>query len=116
MADLLQVLAEVYTSLNTFIKPHVLMCLVFYKIVDPIPDIRSEALHVLGVMSVRLWHTPITESKPPRPGKAGVGGGGGALPGSGQPRSRSDRVGIVIGNVQDAYQQFQYTLSTKLSK
>ncbi|KAK9846072.1 hypothetical protein WJX84_000717, partial [Apatococcus fuscideae] len=110
-----EVLAECYTSLNTFIKPHVLMCLVFYKIVDPMPDIRSEALHVLGVMSVRLWHTPITDPppKPPRPGKAGVVG---ALPGSGQPRSRTDRVGIVIGNVQDAYQQFQYTLSTKLSK
>ena len=110
-----QVIAEGYTTANMFVRPHVLMCLVLYKIVDPSPDIRSEALHVLGVMSVRLWHVPPSDGKPPRPGKA-LPGGGGALPASNQPKGRSERVAVVIGNVQDAYQQFQYQLSMKLAK
>ncbi|KAK9867850.1 hypothetical protein WJX84_002781 [Apatococcus fuscideae] len=110
-----EVIAEGYTTANMFVRPHVLMCLVLYKIVDPSPDIRSEALHVLGVMSVRLWHVPPSDGKPPRPGKA-LPGGGGALPASNQPKGRSERVAVVIGNVQDAYQQFQYQLSMKLAK
>ncbi len=98
-----------------FVRPHVLMCLVLYKIVDPSPDIRSEALHVLDVMSERLWHVPPSDGKPPRPVKA-IPGGSSASPASPMPKGPADRVAVVIGNVQDAYQQFQYQLSTKLAK
>lgn len=66
-------------------------------------EVRDDALHMLGVMSMRVWKegmiTPRLEPE-----------GGGALP------TAHSQVAVVVGNLQDTYQQFQFQVSAKLAR
>ncbi|KAK9829934.1 hypothetical protein WJX72_008722 [[Myrmecia] bisecta] len=98
-----QVLAEVYTATNMVIKPHILLALVLCKIIDEMQDVRDDALHVLDVMSSRVWRD--ASKAPPRASDPGGLGDRGAA-----------RVAVVIGKSPDSYHQFQYQLSAKLAR
>ena len=72
-------------------------------------DVRDDALHLLDVLSSRIWKDTLKNSK----AAAAVG----AAASGGQSNEESQpRVAVVIGNLQDSYQQFQYQLSAKLAR
>ncbi|KAL0053523.1 hypothetical protein WJX82_006983 [Trebouxia sp. C0006] len=103
-----QVVAEVYAAQEVVVKPHILLSLVLYKIVDPAQDVRDDALHLLDVLSSRIWKD-IKDTK--------VASAEAAAALAGQPSDQNPgRVAVVIGNLQDSYQQFQYQLSAKLAR
>ncbi|CAG9464766.1 unnamed protein product [Pedinophyceae sp. YPF-701] len=89
-----QVLSEVYAEVDVPVQPHVMLSLVLYKVVDPDHDVRDDAIHVLQHLDRKYWNST---------------SGGGAD----EPDGMST---IVIGALQDSYQQFQYQLSAKLSQ
>ena len=69
---------------------------------------RDDALHLLDVLSSRIW-------KDFKDSKAASAEAAAAL--AGQPNDQNPgRVAVVIGNLQDSYQQFQYQLSAKLAR
>jgi len=68
--------------------------------------VRDDALHLLDVLSSRIWKD-IKDTK--------VASAEAAAALAGQP-SDPGRVAVVIGNLQDSYQQFQYQLSAKLAR
>lgn len=71
-------------------------------------DVRDDALHLLDVLSSRIWKDTLNKSK--ATAAAGAVGGG-------QSEDESQpKVAVVIGNLQDSYQQFQYQLSAKLAR
>ena len=71
-------------------------------------DVRDDALHLLDVLSGRIWKDSLKESK------GAAADASAALPG--QNEQNHPRVAVVIGNLQDSYQQFQYQLSAKLAR
>ena len=72
-------------------------------------DVRDDALHLLDVLSSRIWQDTLKNSK----ATAALG----AVASGGQNDEESQpRVAVVIGNLQDSYQQFQYQLSAKLAR
>lgn len=74
-----------------------------------VQDVRDDALHLLGVLSSRIWQDTLKKSK----ATAALG----AVASGGQSDEESQpRVAVVIGNLQDSYQQFQYQLSAKLAR
>lgn len=72
-------------------------------------DVRDDALHLLDVLSSRIWKDTLRDSK----ATAAVGA---AANGGQSDEERQPRVAVVIGNLQDSYQQFQYQLSAKLAR
>lgn len=103
-----QVVAEVYAAQDVLVKPHILLSLVLYKIVDSAQDVRDDALHLLDVLSSRIWKDALKDRKP-----ANMQGS----TASGQADEHSmPRNAVIIGNLQDSYQQFQYQLSAKLAR
>ena len=69
---------------------------------------RDDALHLLDVLSSRIWKD-IKDTK--------VASAEAAAALAGQPSDQNPgRVAVVIGNLQDSYQQFQYQLSAKLAR
>ncbi|KAL3146697.1 hypothetical protein ABBQ32_000921 [Trebouxia sp. C0010 RCD-2024] len=105
-----QVVAEVYAAQNVVVKPQILLSIVLYKIVDPAQvDVRDDALHLLDVLSSRIWKDTLKGTK----ATAAVGVAADAEQSS---EERQPRVAVVIGNLQDSYQQFQYQLSAKLAR
>ena len=70
---------------------------------------RDDALHLLDVLSSRIWKDTLRDSK----ATAAVGA---AANGGQSDEERQARVAVVIGNLQDSYQQFQYQLSAKLAR
>lgn len=119
-----QVVCEVYSLSNVRVEPHVLLSLVLYKLVDTDPDIREDALHMLHTLSDREWHSSAvaprgTPKGDPAAAAAAadsawmvhMGGNGGGGGGSGPGRAL-----VVLGGLQDSYQQFQYQLSEKLAR
>ena len=72
-------------------------------------DVRDDALHLLDMLSSRIWKDTLKNSK----ATAAVD----AVASGGQNNEDShSRVAVVIGNLQDSYQQFQYQLSAKLAR
>ena len=71
-------------------------------------DVRDDALHLLDVLSSRIWKDTLKDSKVAAPES------GTSLPG--QTEQNHPRVAVVIGHLQDSYQQFQYQLSAKLAR
>ena len=72
-------------------------------------DVRDDALHLLDVLSSRIWKDTLKKSKATAAIDAAASGG--------QSHEESQpRVAVVIGNLQDSYQQFQYQLSAKLAR
>ena len=68
---------------------------------------RDDALHLLDVLSSRIWKDALKDRKALTPHSAAP---------SGVDESGHSRVAVVIGNLQDSYQQFQYQLSAKLAR
>ena len=77
-------------------------------VVVTLQDVRDDALHLLDVLSSRIWKDALKDRKP------------GNVQGStayGQADEHSmPRTAVIIGNLQDSYQQFQYQLSAKLAR
>ena len=72
-------------------------------------DVRDDALHLLDVLASRIWKDSFNSSKASTPGQAAAT--------AGQDSGLSHtRVAVVIGSLQDSYQQFQYQLSAKLAR
>lgn len=69
-------------------------------------EVRDDALHMLGVLSMRVWKegtiAPRTEGK--------------VAPGGASPPPSASNVAVVVGNLQDTYQQFQFQVSAKLAR
>eukprot|EP00891_Asterochloris_glomerata_P001080 jgi/Astpho2/1080/fgenesh1_pg.00017_%23_19_t len=110
-----QVVAEVYAAHDIPAKPQILLSLVLYKIVEPLQEVRDDALHMLDILSKRIWKDT---SRQTSKGMAGVITDSAtavatAITG---PADTEGRVAVVIGNLQDSYQQFQYQLSAKLAR
>ena len=78
-------------------------------VLHSLQDVRDDALHLLDVLASRIWKDSLKSSKASAPGQAGL------------PIRRSSDVShgpvaVVIGSLQDSYQQFQYQLSAKLAR
>ena len=78
-------------------------------------EVRDDALHMLDILSKRIWKDV---SRQAGKGMAGVITDSAtavatAITG---PADTEGRVAVVIGNLQDSYQQFQYQLSAKLAR
>ena len=72
-------------------------------------DVRDDALHLLDVLASRIWKDSLKSSKASAPGQAG-------LPLRRSSDASHGPVAVVIGSLQDSYQQFQYQLSAKLAR
>eukprot|EP00210_Caulerpa_lentillifera_P001890 g1818.t1 len=94
-----QVVSEVYCSYEVKVPVHVIISLVLYKCVDPDRHVREDALHLLKCVAHREWQGKCTT--------------GWALCFNGH--SMEDNV-VVIGNLQDTCQSFQYQLSESLAR
>ncbi len=86
---------------------------------------REDALHVLHILSMREWQAPsAADTLPaPQPGTAASEGAAAAATVAGAAEDgqlEGDGSGagavVVLGNLQDSYQQFQYQLSAKLAR
>lgn len=92
------------------------LSLVLYKMVDANAEVREDALHMLQVLSMREWQTSATDL---------AAAAGGALSRSharmqddsftAEAVDASDSV-MVLGALQDSYQQFQYELAVSLAR
>ena len=100
VADLLlSVCLSVRLSVCLSVRPSVADCM---------QDVRDDALHLLDVLSSRIRKDALKKSK----ATAAIGAvGGGQSEDESQPE-----VAVVIGNLQDSYQQFRYQLSSKLAR
>ena len=92
-----------------------------------IPEVLKHSTSTLGLLqeirddALRVWRVGLvaprgdTEAKggaSPRPQPA-AGGGPSGKPGVG---GVQEHVAVVVGNLQDTYQQFQYQVSAKLAR
>ncbi|KAG2450803.1 hypothetical protein HYH02_004640 [Chlamydomonas schloesseri] len=118
-----QVMTEVYALYpGVRCPPHVMLALILVKMVDSGPEVREDALHMLHVLSLREWQQPATAPLPSASTELLGGAGGGA--GSGVDGSEAgggggaleEQAPVVVGGLQDSYQQFQYLLSCKLAR
>jgi hypothetical protein len=121
-----QVVSEVYALCPVRAEAHVVLSLVLYKMVDPQPDVREDALHMLHILSTREWQSSLVgtaaaaaaASSP----SAAAGGTQGeereklGLDDDGVAEKEGDGAVVVLGALQDSYQQFQYQLSAKLAR
>jgi hypothetical protein len=113
------VVSEVYALNPVAVEPHVVLSLVLYKMVDGSPEVREDALHMLHVLSTREWQSSPAADIAAAAAAAGVGRGGGRATASQQ--QQQDALGgsgtvLVLGALQDSYQQFQYQLAVKLAR
>lgn len=131
----MQVVSEVYALHPVQVEPHVILSLVLYKMIDASPEVREDALHMLHVLSTREWQ----QNQPGAEGGVDLSGNteSGGMLGRGwglRPSSRGKQPGgaegaeewmeddggsgtvVVLGALQDSYQQFQYQLSAKLAR
>ncbi len=67
---------------------------------------RDDALHLLDVLSSRIWKDSLKDTKAASAEAAAAQAS----------EQHPGRVAVVIGNLQDSYQQFQYQLSAKLAR
>lgn len=116
-----QVVSEVYSLHSVQVEPHVVLSLVLYKMVDASVDVREDALHMLQVLSMREWQTSDLASA-----AAGGHGNGFASRHHGQQPTPEEAMELeaegksgsvlVLGALQDSYQQFQYELAVSLAR
>ncbi|GFR48580.1 hypothetical protein Agub_g10483, partial [Astrephomene gubernaculifera] len=110
-----QVMCEVFATQPVRCPPHIVLALVLVKLVDPCQEVREDAMHMLHVLSQREWQAggegQAAGAEAARGGAAaesdGPGGGGGG---------GGDEAVIVLGALQDSYQQFQYELACRLAR
>lgn len=113
----MQVVSEVYALHPVKVEPHVVLSLVLYKMVDPSPEVREDALHMLHVLSTREWHLT---------GLAGAAAAATAAGLKAQEQQQEENFTleaeggsgtvVVMGTLQDSYQQFQFELSIKVAR
>lgn len=115
LALLLQVVSEVYSLQAVKVEPHVVLSLVLYKMVDGNAEIREDALHMLQVLSTREWQTAAADLTTAAAAAASAAAkkqqDAMALEAEGDPGSV-----LVLGALQDSYQQFQYELAVSLAR
>lgn len=113
-----QVVSEVYSLHQVKVEPHVVLSLVLYKMVDSNTEVREDAMHMLQVLSMREWQTSATDL-------ASAVGAGVHGRSQGQRGSQDDDAGLVdggsgsvlvLGALQDSYQQYQYELAVSLAR
>lgn len=78
----------------------------------PVQEIRDDALHMLRVLSMRVWREGLVAPRGDMEVK-------GPFHQSRQPSKATashEPVAVVVGNLQDTYQQFQYQVSAKLAR
>eukprot|EP00775_Hariotina_reticulata_P013221 gene13221-13351_t len=118
-----QVVSEVYALTPVKVEAHVVLSLVLYKMVDSNQEVREDALNMLHVLSTREWQASAAELAAVAAG-AGAGWNSPALQ---QQRQQEAEVFaleaeggsgtvVVLGALQDSYQQFQYQLAAKLAR
>lgn len=115
-STLVQVVSEVYALHPVNVEPHVVLSLVLYKMVDGSPEAREDALHMLHVLSLREWQTSANSLAAAAAADASLE----------QQRQQEEAFALeaeggsgtvlVLGALQDSYQQFQYQLSVKLAR
>jgi hypothetical protein len=122
-----QVVSEVYALHPVKVEPHVVLSLVLYKMVDSSPEVREDALHMLHVLSTREWQASAADMAAAA-AAAGIEGAGGwrAAQAQQQQQQRDEMFAleaeggsgtvVVLGALQDSYQQFQYQLAVKLAR
>eukprot|EP00798_Chlamydomonas_sp_ICE-L_P017185 gene17185-23502_t len=103
-----QAVSEVYATQTVGIELHVLISLILHKMVDATMEVREDALHMLHTLSKREWRQK-------QPG-AGEPSSASAEPPSPAECDGDEESVVVLGNLQDAYQQFQFQLSSKLAR
>ena len=77
-----------------------------------VQEIRDDALHMLRVLSMRVWREGLVAPRGDTDAK-------GLSPQNRQPgkgATAHEPVAVVVGNLQDTYQQFQYQVSAKLAR
>jgi hypothetical protein len=125
---LLQVVSGVDALHPVKVEPHVVLSLVLYKMVDSSPEVREDALHMLHVLSTREWQASAADMAAAA-AAAGIGGAGGWRAAQAQQQQQQQRdemfaleaeggsgTVVVLGALQDSYQQFQYQLAVKLAR
>jgi hypothetical protein len=126
-----QVVSEVYALHPVKVEPHVVLSLVLYKMVDSSSEVREDALHMLHVLSTREWQASAADisAAAAAAGLAGAGGWRAAQAQQQQQQQQQQRdevfaleaeggsgTVVVLGALQDSYQQFQYQLAVKLAR
>ncbi|PNW70054.1 hypothetical protein CHLRE_17g703750v5 [Chlamydomonas reinhardtii] len=114
-----QVMTEVYALYpGVRCPPHVMLALILVKMVDSLAEVREDALHMLHVLSLREWQQPAAAPLPASVELLGAGGAGSGADGSeaGGGAASEEQAPVVVGGLQDSYQQFQYLLSCKLAR
>lgn len=104
------------------VEAHVVLSLVLYKMVDSNQEVREDALHMLHVLSTREWQASAADL-------AAVAAGAGVAwnsPAQQQQQQEAEAFAleaeggsgtvVVLGALQDSYQQFQYQLAAKLAR
>lgn len=77
-----------------------------------VQEIRDDALHMLRVLSMRVWREGLVAPRGDADTKAPFLQA--RQPGKGA--ASHEPVAVVVGNLQDTYQQFQYQVSAKLAR
>ena len=78
-----------------------------------VQDVRDDALHLLDILASRIWKDSLKDAL--KGSQGAVSGSNAVLTGPGSELGQG-RVAVVIGSLQDSYQQFQYQLSAKLAR
>lgn len=113
-----QAVLEVYATHDIDIRPHVLLALVLYKVVDQEQSVREDSLHLLELLSERFWRSAVTP-RTPDGGMTPAGGSGiWALP---VETADSATAGgslpqVLVGSLQESYHRFQLALSSQLAR
>ncbi|EIE19264.1 hypothetical protein COCSUDRAFT_48883 [Coccomyxa subellipsoidea C-169] len=102
-----QVLTEVYMTKEIEVQPHTLLSLILCKLGDSSLEVRDDALLLLDALSSRVWKESGATVASVRPGTP-------LLPG--QILHASPHAAVVIGALQDSFQDFQLRLSSKLAR
>ncbi|GAX77696.1 hypothetical protein CEUSTIGMA_g5139.t1 [Chlamydomonas eustigma] len=105
-----QVVCEVYAT-NPGLPnapSHVLLSLVLYKMVDPVLDVREDALHMLHVLTNRHWGHDQGEAAAAAPAA------GTSLSSLFEAAALSAPL-VLVGHLQDAYLNFQLVVSSKFA-
>ncbi|CAL8468215.1 g7754 [Coccomyxa elongata] len=102
-----QVLTEVYMTNEIEVQPHQLLGLILCKLGDSCQEVRDDALQLLDTLSSRVWKEGGTTVASVRPGTP-------LLPG--QILHASPHAAVVIGALQDSFQDFQLRLTSKLAR
>lgn len=115
----LQVVSEVYALNPVKVEPHVVLSLVLYKMVDSSPEVREDALHMLHVLSTREWQASTEDLA--AAAAAGMSGAWQAREQQQEEAFALEAEGgsgtvVVLGALQDSYQQFQFQLASKLAR